>query len=119
MLKFCVVAAVMVGMAMPAFAARKMVGTAKLRDSEPVGMPNKKHKQHQAYDLSFVAAGNAYTCRTDAGKSMNATDFVVGSVMTYEIDRQKAKLRTAQGKKVQCVIVRVEAVEPRRPPEPQ
>ncbi|HTV03731.1 MAG TPA: hypothetical protein VME86_00075 [Acidobacteriaceae bacterium] len=119
MLKFCVIAAVMVAMAMPAFAAKKIQGTTKLKDSEPVGMPNKKQKQRQAYDLTFDAAGNAYTCRTDASKSMNATDFVVGSMVTYEIDGQKAKIRTAAGKKVQCSIVRVEAVGETEPPSPQ
>jgi len=82
-------------------------------------MPDKKHKQHQAYDLSFDAAGMAYTCRTDASKSMNATDFVVGSRVNYEIDGQKGKIKTAEGKKVQCRIVRVEAVGGPEAPLPQ
>jgi len=110
MLRLCVITAVMVAMAMPAFAAKKITGTTALKDSQPVGMPDKKHKQHQAYDLSFDAAGKAYTCRTDPSKSMNATDFVVGGTMSYEIDGTKTKITTAEGKKVQCTIVRVEAV---------
>ena len=111
MLKFGAVAALMLVTAIPAFAAKKIEGTTRLKDVEPVGVPNKKHKQHQVYDLTFDAAGDAYTCRTDVRKSMNATDFVVGSRVVYEIDGKKAKIRTAAGKKVQCVIVRVEAIE--------
>jgi len=110
MLKFGAVAALMVMMGVPAFAAKKIEGTSRLKDVEPVGVPNKKHKQHQVYDLTFDAAGDAYTCRTDARKSMNATDFVVGSRVMYEIGGKKAKISTAAGKKVKCMIVRVEVV---------
>ena len=122
MVRFCMVTAVMLGMAipaLPAFAATKLQGVTKLKDSAPVGMPDKKHKQHQAFDLSFDAAGKAYTCRTDASKSMNATDFVVGSSVNYEVDGQKGKIRTAEGKKVECRIVRVEAVGEPEAPLPQ
>jgi hypothetical protein len=91
----------------PASAAR-LSGNTTLKDSQPTGTKDKEHK-HQAYDLSFVANGKGYTCRTDSGKSMNATDFVVGTDIKYEIDGEKAKIKTPQGKHVDCKIVRVEA----------
>jgi hypothetical protein len=100
--------ALLVMTAIPAFAAKKVEGTTTLKDSQPTGTTDKEHK-HQAYDLSFNAAGNLYTCRTSSDKSMNATDFVVGSQMTYQIDGKKAKLKTPEGKEVECKIVRVEA----------
>ena len=103
-------AAMIVVMALPAFAAKKLAGTATLKDSQPVGTPDKKHKQHQSFDLSFDAEAKSYTCRTNPDNSMNATDFVVGETMTYEIDGQKVKIKTAEGKKVDCKVVRVAAV---------
>jgi hypothetical protein len=39
---------------------------------------------------------------------MNATDFVVGASLKYEIDGNKGKLESMEGKKVECKIVRVE-----------
>jgi hypothetical protein len=100
--------ALLVMTAIPAFAAKKVEGTTILKDSQPTGTTDKEHK-HQVYDLSFNAAGNLYTCRTSSDKSMNATDFVVGSQMTYQIDGKKAKLKTPEGKEVECKVVRVEA----------
>ena len=100
--------ALLVMTAIPAFAAKKVEGTTILKDSQPTGTTDKEHK-HQAYDLSFNAAGNLYTCRTSSDKSMNATDFVVGSQMTYQIDGKNAKLKTPEGKEVECKVVRVEA----------
>jgi hypothetical protein len=102
----------------PAFAAKKIEGTATLRDSKPAGVTDKTQK-HQAYDLWFDAAGNRYMCRTGENKPMNATDFVVGSMVSYEIDGQKAKIKTAEGKKVDCRIVRVETIGAPAPPAQQ
>jgi hypothetical protein len=92
----------------PAFAGHKIEGNAILRDLQPYGIKDKEHK-HTAYDLFFNAEGKTYTCRTDPDKSVNATDFVVGTGIMYEIDKQKAKIKTPQDKKVECRIVRVEA----------
>jgi hypothetical protein len=93
----------------PAFAAQKMAGTTTLKDSQPAGVADKhaKHSKHQVYDLTFDASGNEYVCRTNADKSMNATEFVVGSSVNYEIDGQKVKIRTPANKSVKCTIVRV------------
>jgi hypothetical protein len=95
-------------MTLPA-AAEKLKGPSTLKDFQPFGTTDKEHK-HQAYDLSFDAKGHSYTCRTDSGKSTNATDFVVGSQINYEIDNNKATIKTPQNKKVECKIVRVEKI---------
>ena len=60
-------------------------------------------------DLFFEAQGRQYTCRTDSDKSMDATDFVVGTSMKYKLDGNKAKLKSTEGKEVECKVVRVEA----------
>lgn len=103
------VLAILVLATIPALADKKLQGTTTLKDLQPTGMPDKHHK-HQAYDLSFSAADKAYTCRTNPDKSMDATDFVVGTDVKYEIDGKKVKIKTPEGKQVQCKIVRVEAV---------
>jgi hypothetical protein len=90
----------------PAFAG-KVKGNTTLKDSQPAGVKDKDHK-HQVHDLFFDAGGKSYTCRTDSDKSMNATDFVVGTTLKYELDGDKAKLETPEGKKVECKVVRVE-----------
>ena len=88
--------------------AAKLNGAAALKDLQPFGTTDKEHK-HQAYDLSFEAQGKSYTCRTDSDKSMNATDFVIGTEINYEINGNKTKIKTPQGKQVECKVVRVEA----------
>jgi uncharacterized protein YcfJ len=99
----------MMAMAITALADKKIQGTTTLKDSQPAGMQSKDHK-HQAYDLTFNAIDKAYTCRTSTDKSMNATDFVVGTDVKYEIDGNKAKIKTPAGKQVECKIVRVETI---------
>jgi hypothetical protein len=91
---------------LPSF-ADKIKGQTTLKDSQPNGTKDKQHK-HQAYDLSFDAEGKNYTCRTDSGKSVNATHFVVGARINYEIDDDKVKIKTPENKKVECKIVRAE-----------
>jgi hypothetical protein len=97
-------------MSLPAFAGDKLEGTTTLKDSQPYGVTDKEHK-HQAYELSFQAAGKSYTCRTGSGKSMNATDFVVGTDVRYKIDGDKATIKTPKNKEVECKIVRVEVAK--------
>lgn len=95
-----------VSLTFPSFADKFKADTT-LKDVQPAGIKAKDQK-HQVYDLSFDAQGKTYTCRTDSGKSMNATDFVVGSPIHLELDGNKAKLKTPQNKKVECEIVRAE-----------
>src|ERR1700733_3661910 len=75
-----------------AFAGTKLQGTTTLKDSQTYGLKDMEHK-HQGYDLAFDAKGKSYTCRTDPSKSMNATDFVVGTDVTYKIDGTRQRLR--------------------------
>jgi len=106
--KVTLAAILVIATTVPAYAS-KIQGSTVLKDSQPTGTIDTEHK-HQMYDLSFQASGNLYTCRTNPDKSMNATDFVVGTDVKYEIDGKKATIKTPQGKKVECKIVRVEAV---------
>lgn len=78
-----------------------------LKEVQPAGLKAKDMK-HQVYDLFFDAQGKSYTCRTNSGKSMDATEFIVGSSVRVELDGNKAKLKTPQNKKVECEIVRAE-----------
>jgi hypothetical protein len=103
-----ILAAVLLAVTIPAFAGHKIEGKTLLKDMPPYGTKDKEHK-HTAYDLSFTAEGKNYTCRTDPKKSVNATDFVVGTEMAYEINNQKVKIKSPQNKQVQCKIVSQEA----------
>jgi hypothetical protein len=91
--------------ALPAAAGGKQKGSATLKDMQPTGTTDKDHK-NQMYDISFVVSGNDYTCRTK--DKLKATDFVVGSDVSYELDSDKAKLKNASGKEAKCTVVRVE-----------
>jgi hypothetical protein len=92
--------------AMTASAGSKIQGTTGLTDFQPAGTTDKDHKNQQ-YDLSFTASGMQYTCRTEPNKSINATDFVVGSSIKYQIDGNKSKVKNANGKQIECTIMRV------------
>jgi hypothetical protein len=91
---------------LPSF-AEKIKGDSTLKDNQPYGTKDKEHK-HQGYDFSFDAQGKTYTCRTDPDHSVTATDFVVGAPIHYEIDKNKAEIKTPQNKKLNCKIVRAE-----------
>ena len=90
-----------------ATAGSKESGKTTLKDLQPVGVTDKKHK-NQIYDLSFVVtSGKEYTCRIGEKAKLKVMDFVVGSDLTYVVNGNKAKLKTASGKQVDCTIVRV------------
>ena len=93
--------------ALPADAGNKLKGVGPLKDLQPAGTTDKKHK-HQQFDFTFIAAGNQYTCRSKEGDKVKATDFPVGSDITYEVDGEKGKVKSNSGKKVSCTIMRVE-----------
>ena len=88
------------------FAAQKETGTTKLVDVQPAGTTDKKHK-HQQYDFTFDAQTHEYTCRSKEGDKINATDFVVGSNVDYQVKGNKGKVKGSTGKEVSCTIVRV------------
>lgn len=89
-----------------AFAAQKETGTTKLVNVQPAGTTDKKHK-HQQYDFTFDAQTHEYTCRSKEGDKINATDFVVGSNIDYQVKGNKGKVKGSTGKEVSCTIVRV------------
>lgn len=102
-------ATLLFAVAVPAIAGSKLTGTMTLKDLQPYGSPSKDHK-NQAYDLSFQAEGKSYTCRTNPKKSVDATEFVVNTNMTYKIDGDDGEIKSPHGKKLKCKIVRVEAL---------
>ena len=106
--KFFVAMLAVIGFVLPAQAGNKLTGTTTLKDFQPAGTTDKKHK-HQQFDLTFVASGTEYTCRSKEGDRVKATDFPVGSDIKYEVDKDKGQVKSRSGKKVTCTVVRVEA----------
>ncbi len=107
--KQMVVVVMTAAMAIPALGGSKQKGTTTLKELQPAGVADKHQKKskHQVYDLTFDAGGKEYLCRTDADKSVNVTNFVVGSSVQYELDGKKVKIKTSEDKEVQCQVVRV------------
>jgi hypothetical protein len=92
---------------LPAAAGNKQKGTTALKDFQPAGTTDKKHK-HQQFDFTFVASGTEYTCRSPEGTKLKATDFPVGSDITYEINKDKGEVKNTSGKEVKCTMMRVQ-----------
>ncbi len=101
----------LVGATCASAAGGKLKGTTTLKDLQTVGTTDTKDHKNQQYDFIFVAAPHQYVCRTEAKTKLNATDFVVGSAITFAIDKDKVKLKNSSGKETKCKVVRVEAVE--------
>jgi len=101
------IALLVMAFAVTAAAGSKIEGTTTLKDFQPAGTTDKKTHKNQQYDLSFAASGKQYTCRTIEKESLKATDFVVGSEVTYEISGNKGKVKSASGKKAECTVMRV------------
>jgi hypothetical protein len=116
MLRFATITLLTAVITIPALADNKFEGDTVLKNSQPAAVANKhdKHMKHQVFDLTFDAAGNEYICRTDSDKSVNPTNFVVGSSIHYQVDGKKVKITTPNNKKVACNVVRV-AVAPTAP----
>ena len=105
--EFAVLAVLMCSLTISAGSKQK--GTTTLKDLQPAGTIDKKNK-NQIYDLTFTAAGNNYTCRTSHETKLQATDFIVGENVGFELDGDNGKLKNVAGKSVKCKIVRVEKV---------
>jgi hypothetical protein len=90
--------------------AKKVTGSTTVKDLQPAGTTDTKDKKNQQYDFIFEVSGNRYACRTSPKKSLKATDFVVGSEVKYELDEDKAKLKSTAGKETKCTVVRVEKI---------
>ena len=87
--------------------AKKDKGTTTLKDVQPAGTTDKKNTNQQL-DFSFDASGMSYVCRTSHKTKVKATDFVVGTNLTYELDEHEGKLKNTSGKQLKCTVVRVE-----------
>jgi hypothetical protein len=98
--------ALTIAMTLPVFAAQKESGTTKLKDVQPAGTTDKNHKKQQ-YDFTFDSATHEYTCRSNEKDKVNATDFVVGSDIQYQVNGNKGKVKSSSGKQVGCMVVRM------------
>ncbi|AXC11804.1 hypothetical protein ACPOL_2482 [Acidisarcina polymorpha] len=87
--------------------AEKQTNQATLRDVQPTNFGPAK-KKHQQYDLSILVPGRSYQCRTPDNRNFNATDFLVGSMITFTANGKSGEVKTAAGKKEKCTITRVE-----------
>jgi len=88
-----------------AFAA-KITEQGTIQDLQPTNFAVAK-KQHQQYDFSIVTSGRSYGCRTPENKTLNATDFVVGSSVTFISNGKNGEVKTPKGKSTKCLITRV------------
>jgi hypothetical protein len=88
-----------------AFAA-KQTETGTLKDLRPVGSTTKKMK-HQQFDFVIDTAAHEYTCRSNLGENVKATEYIVGSPIEFETNGQNGQVRTSAGKNAKCHIVRV------------
>jgi hypothetical protein len=94
------------------WSANKESGSSTLKDVQPAGTTDKKHKKQQ-YDLSFASTTHDYTCRSNENQSVKATDFVVGTTVSYKIDGDKGEVKSqSSGKNVKCTLVRVATLPP-------
>ena len=110
MRKWIVTPLVVIAFALPATAdSNKVKGSGTLKDFQPAGTTDKKNK-HQRFDFIFDASGTEYTCRSKEGDKLKATDFPVGTDITYEIDKDKGKVKNTSGKMVDCTLVRIESL---------
>ena len=109
MRKTLALAVIVLLLAALASAANKESGTTTLKDIQPAGTTDKQHKKQQ-FDLSFVTSKNEYTCRSNENQKVQATDFVVGSTISYKVNGDKGEVKNASGKNVKCTLVRVAAV---------
>lgn len=97
-------------LAILALAANKESGNTTLKDVQPAGTTDKKHKKQQ-FDLTFTGSKNDYTCRTNENQKVQGTDFVVGTSVTYKINSNKGQVKsTSSGKSAKCTLVRVAAL---------
>lgn len=111
-----IIASLLVIMTLPVAAGTKDKGKTTLRDVQPAGTTDKKHK-HLQYDLSLsTTSGKDYTCRTKENEKPKATDMVVGSDISYEINGNKGKIKLANGKDLDCTVVRVANTPAGTPP---
>ena len=106
-MRYVYCAVLLLVLCVPYAMSKKEKGTTALKDVQPAGTTDRTNKNQQ-FDFSFDASGMSYVCRTSHDTKLKATDFVVGTNLTYEMDEHKGKLKNATGKQVKCTVVRVE-----------
>ena len=93
-----IIASLLIIVTLPVAAGTKDKGKTTLRDVQPAGTTDKKHK-HLQYDLSLsTTTGKDYTCRTKENEKPKATEMVVGSDISYEISGNKGKIKLVKWK---------------------
>jgi hypothetical protein len=106
--------ALMAVMAIPGAFGAKSTEQATLKDLQPTNFAVAK-KKHQQYDFTVATASRSYSCRTPEDKKINATDFLVGSTITFTSSGRNGEVITPQNKKAKCMITRVEALPSGQP----
>ncbi len=104
MRKTLILTMIVLFLAILAFAANKESGSTTLKDVQPAGTTDKKHKKQQ-FDLTFTGSKNDYTCRTNENQKIKATDFVVGTTINYKIDGNKGQVKSTSDRQEREVHV--------------
>jgi hypothetical protein len=86
--------------------AEKRVEPGTIQDLQPTNYAVAK-KQHQQFDFSINTASHSYGCRTPENKKLDATQFVVGSAVTFTANGRNGEVKTSRGKTAKCLITRV------------
>jgi hypothetical protein len=86
--------------------AEKRVEPGTIQDLQPTNYAVAK-KEHQQFDFSITTANHSYACRTPENKKLDATQFVVGSSVTFTANGRNGEVKTSEGKTAKCLITRV------------
>jgi hypothetical protein len=86
--------------------AEKLVEPGTIQDLQPTNYAVAK-KQHQQFDFSITTTSHSYGCRTPENKKLDATQFVVGSSVTFTANGRNGEVRSSTGKTAKCLITRV------------
>jgi hypothetical protein len=91
--------------------AEKLTAPGTIQDLQPTNyaVANKKHQQ---FDFSITTASHSYGCRTPENKKLDATEFVVGSSVTFIANGRNGEVKTSKGKSAKCLITRVADTPP-------
>ena len=91
--------------------AEKLTAPGTIQDLQPTNYAVAK-KQHQQFDFSIVTANHSYGCRTPENKKLDATQFMVGSSVTFTANGRNGEVKTSNGKTAKCLITRVADTPP-------
>jgi hypothetical protein len=86
--------------------AEKLTEPGTIQDLQPTNYAVAK-KKHQQFDFSINTASHSYGCRTPEDKKLDATQFVVGSAVTFTASGRNGEVKTSRGKTAKCLITRV------------